>query len=140
MTPDQIQQFNMLQDVITEFSDNPSEKRSVKNSPNAVRCNYNPPTSKPLSRGCAIGMYLPVELAAKLDVLSSTSIEDIINDRSDLLPKWLTDMNVNFLQDVQTLHDDSSYWKHDGLSELGVNHIKVLCVEYRLPFKKLKLK
>lgn len=138
MNAEKIQQFNMLQDVITEFSDNPSEKRSIKNAPNSVKCSYNPPDSKPLSKGCAIGMYLPVNLARKLDRLGSTAIEDVMVECPELLPKWLREMDVTFLQCIQTLHDDSSYWNEDGLTELGMKHIKFLCAHYGLSFDNLK--
>ena len=75
-----VQMLNMLQDVVTEFSENPQAKRSVDNE----KCLYNPPKNKPKSIGCAIGMYLPYEIAKKLDKTPNVSISYIIKSEKKI--------------------------------------------------------
>lgn len=131
-----IQQFNMLQDVITQFSRNPKQTRSG----NSDRCLYNPPKDKPLSAGCAIGMYLTVEVAQKLDQITYNSIIRIMkSEKKCLLPFWMQKMDLRFLSDIQSLHDQNYNFDLNGFSNVGLISIKDICKDYNFPFKELKI-
>lgn len=133
-----IQQFNMLQDVITHFSKNPFELRSVNNINEA--CLYMPPIDKPLSTGCAIGIFISEKLAKELDDVGS--INYIFQNKSYKisLPKWMQKMDIKFLQDLQDLHDTNDNWTDINISEIGIKWVEGICNRYDLPFKKLKFK
>lgn len=127
-------ELNMLQDVITEFGSNPDAKRSF--TPNG--CKYNPPKRKPLSRGCAIGMYLPVEVCKKLDGTGSIDMVLHTVTKRKLLPEWMLEMDDRFLGTIQNLHDIPGYWTETGLSSSGIQYVKDICKQYKLDFKQLK--
>ena len=61
-----VQARNMLIDVMKHFSSNPLGLRSI-NSDTLKGCTYTPSTNKPLSIGCAIGMFISITNAKKLD-------------------------------------------------------------------------
>lgn len=135
MTPEKWQQFNMLQDVISTFSPDPKEYRSICNKNS---CLYNPPKNKPLSPGCVIGQYMDIETASKLE--GHGLIQCILNSKlKELLPEWMQEMSIDFLQRIQNLHDYNRFWNENlGLSEKGIDYVKEICNDYSLPFKQLK--
>ena len=131
-------EFNMLQDVITHFGKNPDEIRSTKQH---GICTYEPLKNKPKSLGCAIGMYLNNKVAEKLDNQLESSIKDILSKRrlKALLPKWMQNMDKEFLMKVQSLHDHITFWSIRGLSKEGKKQVRLICEEHDLAFKQLKL-
>lgn len=127
--------FAMLQDIITHFSETPDQKRCQRDS---GKCLYNPPRTKPNSIGCAIGMYIDNETAKKFDKLASSGIKSVVKKYHGLLPSWMQVLDVTFLEQCQTLHDDSSYWESKGMSKSGKEYVKFICKEHKLPYSKLK--
>ena len=97
------------------------------NSGNRARrlhtCTYSKTETSP---GCAIGQFLPCELAETLDSLGGTSICAISMDANlyTQLPNWMREMGVDFLSSCQTLHDGSTYWQENGLTQLGEFELK----------------
>lgn len=75
------------------------------------------------SEGCAIGRHLDKNLAIDLD-----SHGDILNiklnhlEYYDLIPKSLKELGIEFLKDIQELHDCTFNWNYSGLSESGQIH------------------
>jgi hypothetical protein len=131
-------EFNVLQDVIKHFSKSPNTLRSKDPS---GKCLYNPPPNKKKSIGCAIGIYLSEEVAETFDNQHITSIDSIFSrpPLKKLLPDWMKKMDVNFLKEIQELHDDEENWSSKGLSKEGKEYTKEICKEYKLDFNKLKL-
>lgn len=112
-----------LQNTVDYYSKDPLNRRCVLNN----CCYYDPvKAEKPKSNGCAIGRYLKKVNRAKfqnqMDDLSHSGIYNVYKtpDALKLLPKWMRDMEINFLQVVQNLHDDGSYWTDTGLSQEGI--------------------
>lgn len=127
---------NMLQDVITHFSKDPEQKRSFSG-----HCLYNPPEDQPESIGCAIGMYLSAKLAQKLDDLDNSSIDLILQtEDSELLPKWMQEMDVSFLGKIQSLHDEHKNWTETNISSRGKQFVRKICKKYKLSYKDLIFK
>ena len=129
----------MLQDVIDQFSPNPEELRSASSY---GKCTYHPSINKPKSIGCAIGMYIGWESAKALDRRADTfirkadtSIRKVINARG--IPKWMKKIDIDFLSDLQYLHDNGSYWRLVGLSTDGMYYIATLCNKFKLDYEKL---
>jgi hypothetical protein len=89
-------------------------------------CTYSKTETSP---GCAIGQFLPCELAETLDSLGGSSICAISMDSNlyPQLPNWMREMGVDFLSSCQILHDGSTHWCETGLTHLGeleLTHIK----------------
>ena len=108
-------------------------------------CIYRATYSSP---GCAIGRCLPrdskvferelVEHFCNVDTLIEKEIE---------LPQWLLDMDdgvrpsqpVQFLGDVQGLHDTEYYWDEDGLSVEGKRETNEIISKYKLDMPLFKI-
>lgn len=134
------QMFWMLQDVISYFGKNPKQNRCIDNIKG--KCLYNPPIDSK-SIGCAIGMYLDNKTASYFDNLLDTSIIDIFSnfELKAKLPKWMQIMPIEFLDDLQTLHDINTFWnKKKGVSDSGKKEILRICMKYGLPFEELTFK
>jgi hypothetical protein len=92
-----------------------------------VSCHYKALLGKPF--GCAVGRLLDEDLAEALDQMPESSVArpDIFN----MLPQSVKDLGFLFLKDLQLLHDISSNWTTEGLSEEGMgifeNMVKVHC-------------
>lgn len=133
-------EFNMLQDVITHFGEDPINRRSEEEGLYETYCVYSRQENKPNNIGCAIGMYLSDKVAEKLDRNDEGSIKDILKnpELKKLLPKWMLAIDPNFLEDIQILHDNDFIWNDKGLTEKGLDIVRMICKNYDLPFKKLK--
>ena len=71
-------------------------------------CIYTPRDYTP---GCAIGRWsnTPEKLNGR-----------VRNEKNwPYLPKWMQEMSIDFLQDIQLLHDRPRYWTTTGLSREG---------------------
>ena len=130
MLPIKERRERVLQDVIDQFSPDPRSTRSVGCK---GACKYYPPEYKPKSIGCAIGMYLPWKKAAELDKHTKTGVGNLVDE----LPKWMKDMNVEFLQNIQTLHDGDDHWLKVGLSVRGMRAVEYICKKWDIPYDNL---
>lgn len=81
-----------------------------------VSCHYKALPGKPF--GCAVGRLLDENTAEALDQMPESSVgrPDIFN----MLPQHVKDLGSLFLKDLQLLHDISSNWTTEGLSEEGM--------------------
>ncbi len=83
------------------------------------------------SPGCAIGQFLPVELQRKC----YGSITDIYYYRPEEFnhfPDWMQEMSIDFLLEVQQLHDVTPYWSETGISEYGRQKYASIAKRYNL--------
>jgi hypothetical protein len=80
-------------------------------------CYYSPTSAgkKGKSEGCAIGRKMtPYQKGA-----ADRKIQPVDRLAENLIPVELKTMPMNFLFEVQTLHDRNEYWGDKGLSEEG---------------------
>lgn len=120
----------MLQDVVDQFVTNP-ESRGFNNGD----CSYNPENPKILP-GCAIGMYLDIKTAKKLDEIGD--IQTVFDTEStSLLPDWMINLGEDFLFIIQSFHDCSTNFTETGISILGLDNIKYICKEFNLKLPKI---
>ena len=107
------EQLQLLEETIEYYSKNP---RAIENS----HCCYK--TSN--GHRCAIGRLLDDETLIIIRNTGSVSANDIW----DKLPQEIRDFGINFLADLQALHDNPYNWESSGLSGEGkgfVNDIKL---------------
>lgn len=128
-------ELELLNDTIAYYSVDPVNRRCY-NSINGA-CAYSPKTINKvgLSNGCAIGRHLRPEVQKRFDTTSQLStIGRIISDDENkkLLPEWMQKMNVDFLTDIQNLHDLDIYWDENGLTESGKFAVKYIKNTYIL--------
>lgn len=130
------QMFWMLQDVISYFSKNPVKYRSKSLY---EKCSYQ---SNGVTAGCAIGMYIDQDLAKELDDCEDSSISEISYNINifQKLPEWMKIMPIDFLSELQALHDNDFNWDKNNLSKDGIDTVKEICENFDLPFKKLTFK
>lgn len=74
-----------------------------------------------VSPGCAIGRCLGPSLRKRLDQCLDKDICTIYDKLylRNRLPKWMTEMGLDFLSGVQQFHDDARNWTNVGLSTRG---------------------
>jgi len=96
------------------------------------RCRYHPSSlSHSNSEGCAIGRYLPEDLALKFDSYEYTDIESVFDE----LPENLQVLGKEYLDSIQNFHDSSTNWNtidEEGLTEIGKGRLSQLIKEYEL--------
>lgn len=101
------------------------------NMRNGGACMYTPLPGKPY--GCGVGRLLPVELCHKLDErgkdynASPLVSEDFVQD---LLPPEIKELGIDFLQDLQTLHDTLPHFNEKGLTAYGQETFDELVKKY----------
>lgn len=83
-------------------------------------CMYAPIQGKPY--GCGVGRLLTLELCQQLDAsCSTTNSSPVIADciAQSLLPPEIKELGMDFLQDLQTLHDTPVHFDEKGLTPYG---------------------
>lgn len=106
-------QLEFLDDTIQHFSSN---KRGVTED---GACCY--------IEQCAIGRFLPDELAKELDEGddgTARSLEEVYR-AGGILPEILQRLGVKFLRAVQELHDEDRNWDN-GLTKDGKDHAALI--------------
>ena len=126
----------MLQDVVTHFSKDPVGLRAIYSFGG---CFYTRVLEKSADNiGCAIGMYLTDKQAKEAQ--GHGYIYEVIAENPRCLPKWMKELNKNFLAEVQILHDKDYFWSKENISSMGRIKVKEICKEFHLDFKKIKFK
>jgi len=90
---------------------------------NTSECCYEPTACSP---GCAIGRHMPnKEICA--------SLHDGVNSLKRYGGEWvfgpLLTLGLDFLADVQYLHDQSRFWDGCGMNEEGYSEVIRICQE-----------
>jgi len=111
MTELQTKQLQLLNDTIAHFN-------STNRAHQYGRCQYAP--IEGISVGCAIGRLIEdKKLCAKFDKGMSKTVNGIFGQ----LPKELQQYQKDFLNDLQSLHDDENNWESTGLTEQGFEEV-----------------
>jgi hypothetical protein len=124
-------QEQLLKDTIDYYSVNPAKRRCAK----IGGCYYSPEkANKPSSEGCAIGRHLTPEAKIAFDDLASSDIVSIMNhdDHKAMMPDWMQEMNPDFLNSIQNLHDGPRNWDINGLTGRGKEIVNDIITEYQL--------
>lgn len=128
-------QEEYLLDTLEYYSVDPINRRCISESIE-IGCRYSPVTIKKegLSEGCGIGRKLSPEAALEWDKLGTTTIYRIFlrPEMKVLAPEWMQEMDVDFLSDIQRLHDVSYNWCDKGLSNYGKASLVSIIISYEL--------
>lgn len=84
------------------------------------------------TKGCFVGVLLPLKTRKWADSRSGMSVSSLINNAKLAnipLPKIIT-KNVMLMQEFQTFHDSSEYWSKNGLTKIGNSRLKIIIGEY----------
>jgi hypothetical protein len=106
-----------------------------------VVCKYSPlnANKKGVSEGCAIGRHMTPRAQILADMYPTSGIGSIIEKDPSLVPKKLRDLGVDFLQEIQSLHDSHHNWlSKKGLSYQGTLALKEAIQKFKLPESKFK--
>lgn len=115
MTEQQTKQLALLEETVNHYN---SKNRAANTS-----CVYSPIPD--VSEGCAIGRKIKdKQLCADLDAHKhggyGVSNQSVFN----VLPDELKELGMNFLHDLQRLHDEPAYWDEKGLSLSGAECVR----------------
>lgn len=109
--------LEFLQSTINHYN---SKNRAVNENGS---CCYTPTAT---SDGCAIGRWLDKKT---LDSICNTVI---VRDIEEKLPVWMFNLGLDFLTEIQTLHDMDDFWNPLGLSPEGKEFVKSLYIKFDL--------
>jgi len=121
-----------LQNMLNYYCADPLARRCVSISGG---CKYSPVSiNKLTSEGCAIGRHLSPDVQIKFDNQICAGIEDILDKKylKELMPKWMQNMNEDFLSDSQALHDMNIFWDDKGLSNEGISRVEEIIKKFDL--------
>ena len=125
----QKKQLALLNETVSYYSENPIERR-CKSTYN--RCYYSPEkANKPNSEGCAVGRLLSPTKRKYLDMAfenCDTSVEAVF----DNLPKKIQVYGMDFLEELQSLHDVSVYWDDKGITKDGLGKVERIKSNFNL--------
>lgn len=143
MTKEQI-----AQDFLDTYAKNPFKRCKTD-----TKCYYSPISlgvTYEQSPGCAIGKYLPHEVAIDLDKnFRGGSITDIVTEdpsKMDMLRSVFPEVNIeidteflDFLSALQYLHDSDSNFTYAGLSSKGVESFNYFLKSYKINLPQLPI-
>lgn len=85
--------------------------------------------SKNEQKRCAIGVEVSTKLAQKLEGNVDGVYE---NYQFQMLPDRLKKMGQSFLIDIQKLHDSKTFWNEKGITNRGIEEVKIIVNNYSL--------
>ena len=90
-------------------------------------------------RKCAIGRYLKpgLEETVKGAICGVITFIDLY---PEIIPKWMMKLDHLFLNEIQKLHDEFSFWTETGLSKNGIRKVKEICAAHKIDFNKITIK
>jgi hypothetical protein len=93
-----------------------SKNRAVADN---VDSNYCPRCIYSGEIGCAVGRLIEDKsLCERMDLCEENRVSSF--SIGELLPLEIQELGMNFLSQLQDLHDESSNWNESGLSEVGL--------------------
>lgn len=122
---------DLLKDTVEYYSADPL-RRAIEMSRSFSKPMFSCMYKDKKGHCCAIGRILKNSSFEHEFILKNLSIGEIktreqVNLFKLLLKEEYQDLPIDFLEDLQNLHDSLVYWTKDGLSEDGkyyINHIK----------------
>lgn len=114
-----------LEETVKHYNSN---NRSLFNG----KCAYIPEDPS-ISEGCAIGRKLDPEykeLVLSKGFNTYYNVEDLFGKCST--PKIFEGFDLNFLKNVQVLHDTKVYWDEYGINQNGIFYVSLIISNYGL--------
>lgn len=115
----------LLQETIEHYNSN------NRSSTNNGLCVYIPDGGVK-SEGCAIGRKLPKKYKSLIikEELNTWDVKTLFSSLGR--PKIFENIPIQFLTEIQLLHDTPEYWNEKGLSKKGVDYASALASDYSL--------
>ena len=115
----QEKQLEFLNDTISHFN---STNRGINKT--VGNCSY--------VAGCAIGRHLPKELCERFDS-GDYKYTAILNlNIFNQLPDNLKELTIEFLDQIQGLHDREYYWDEKSLTNEGLEKVNIIKAKFSL--------
>ena len=87
------------------------------------------------SKGCAIGRHLKPTVQHLFDACKNTSIDAVLQEKKSYkkrLPTWMQKLSIDFLVEIQSLHDTDHNWTSYGLSPSGKDKVFFIMKDYSI--------
>lgn len=97
-------------------------------------CVYMP--ANDTSKGCAVGRHL-LGFKGINDEDNISDFGTFVHVHPELVPDWLRLFDVNFVLQVQQLHDSEEAWNNRGISDHGVVKVRDICRKFFIDFERL---
>lgn len=115
--------LSIVEDVAKHYT---STNRAASLETNS--CQYAP--IEGVSEGCAVGRLIADKELCKLMDTRGCSINSVSQIFSEMVPQELKDLDLEFLRDLQIIHDEPSNWNSSGLSTYGQESIERIINRY----------
>lgn len=111
---------SFLEDTIKFYSEDTS-RRAVREKGSVPKCVYRL-NQEGLIKKCAIGRHIRdedynPEIESPSGILTNLLAQEV-------LPIRVSQLGLEFLQNIQRLHDEDENWNESGISELGHQTVK----------------
>lgn len=115
--------LKLLKETVKYYSKN-TKRRCLQDGV----CFYNGQRNyRTKSKGCAIGRLLDTETAEMIDKnYSFEGIPSGVDDIFTLLPENIQDYGIDFLTELQNLHDSALHWDESGLTNTGRRKVEII--------------
>ena len=90
----------------------------------------------PYKTGCAVGRLMDRKKAKRIEEIASKESLGL-HAVFDLFPEDVKSLGLDFLQEMQWMHDESTYFTTKGLSPSGIEMAKKIAKKYNLNIKGL---
>ncbi len=110
-----------LDDTVAFYNSN---NRAVIEGPETTTCVYQSTDNSP---GCAIGRHLDPSVQGLLSDCTLQVTNPLVHVH---LPKWMMEMGLYFLVDIQSLHDSEYNWGPNGLTASGRQKVALIKEKY----------
>lgn len=78
--------------------------------------------------GCAIGIHLDKPLQTLLDDIGQGYVKE--HEIFTRLPEWMQSLGLDFLSNMQELHDRKHNWDEDGLTDSGKYNANMIATKF----------
>lgn len=114
--------LEILEDTIKYYSEDITRRAVINDN-----CQYITKDGKK----CAIGRLIPND---KIELVrdETGTVYSLIGKLKykGVLPEDILYLGMEFLRDLQSLHDGNGYWDKNGLNEVGKNSVEIIKAKY----------
>jgi hypothetical protein len=128
----------LLADTVSHYTEDLN--RRCRKADGVSGCFYNPAKANKVgvSQGCAIGRFMTKAQKEAADELKRGSdIASVYSYDPTLIPKKLARLGIDFLADIQNLHDINDFWNipRKRMSKEGREYIRRIIKKHKLDAK-----
>ncbi len=122
----QEEKLKLLEETVLYYSEN-TLRRCIRVENVYAKCFYNGANNELAeSKGCAIGRLLSKELAEQFDTILFNDSDSSVKFMFKYLPENVQAYGIDYLIELQRIHDNKANWDGNGLTIQGRENVKAI--------------